>query len=265
MAFHGGELRVLYLFCGKQRKHSLDSWLAELASSRGIPLKVDAIDIIRKPFTDLSNPKQQEFFLSRVRSGSYFAVILSPPCSTFSRAPWHNNRGPRPLRSFDHPDGLPGLRWGQRRKAQLGNNLADFSMRVAEATLHLEHSYLLLEQPEDLGAVAAGARPSSMWQRESFKAVAMHPRALHLVFHQADFGTPYPKPTRLLLATKQPPLDFMHSGLPVFDNDGFYKGPLPRHATAGRMAKRDGAPFATTGTEQWPSAFAFWQTCLLKS
>ena len=86
----------------------------------------------------------------------------------------------------------------------------------------------------------------------------MHPRALHLVFHQADFGTPYPKPTRLLLATKQPPLDFMHSGLPVFDNDGFYKGPLPRHATAGRMAKRDGAPFATTGTEQWPSAFCKW-------
>ena len=58
-------------------------------------------------------------------------MIPSPPCSTFSRAPWRNNRGPQPLRSFDHPDELPGLRWSQRRKAQLGNNLADFSMRIA--------------------------------------------------------------------------------------------------------------------------------------
>ena len=135
-------------------------------------------------------------------------MILSPPCSTFSRAPWRNSRGPRPLRSYDHPDGLPGLRWGERRKARLGDNLADFSMRVAAAALHLEHSYVLLEQPEDLGAIAAGSRPSSMWQRASFRAIADHPRARHVAFHQADFGAPYPKPTRLLLATGQPLLDW---------------------------------------------------------
>ncbi|CAE7761061.1 unnamed protein product [Symbiodinium sp. KB8] len=131
-------------------------------------------------------------------------------------------------------------------------------MRVAAAGLHLGHSYVLLEQPEDLGAVTAGSRPSSMWQRASFRTIADHPRALHVAFHQADFGTPYPKPTRLLLATRQPLPDAMHRGLPSFDDLGFYKGPLPRHATAGRMKPRSGAAFATTGTEQWPSDFCKW-------
>ena len=193
------------------------------------------MDILRKPFTDLSNPRTQTSFLERVRDGSYFAVILSPPCSTFSRAPWRNRRGPRPIRSHDYPDGLPGLRWAERRKARLGNTLADFSLRTATAALDLPCAFALLEQPEDLGAVAIGRRPSSMWQRPLFQAVVGHPNAQHVVFHQADFGTPYPKPTRLLLRTRQALPAGMRSGLPNFDSQGFYTGPLPRHPTARPM------------------------------
>ena len=119
----------LYLFCGKPRKQSLEAHLAKLAPTYGVPLKVEAVDILRKPFTDLSNLQTQNSFLERVRGGSYFAVILSPPCSTFSRAPRRNRQGPRPIRSYEYPDGLPGLRWAERRKARLGNLLADFSLQ----------------------------------------------------------------------------------------------------------------------------------------
>ena len=216
------------------------------------------MDILRKPFTDLSNPRTQTSFLERVRDGSYFAVILSPPCSTFSRAPWRNRRGPRPIRSHDYPDGLPGLRWAERRKARLGNTLADFSLRTATAALDLPCAFALLEQPEDLGAVAIGRRPSSMWQRPLFQAVVGHPNAQHVVFHQADFGTPYPKPTRLLLRTRQALPAGMRSGLPNFDSQGFYTGPLPRHPTARPMQTSPKAGFSTSGTEKWPSAFCEW-------
>ena len=216
------------------------------------------MDILRKPFTDLSNPRIQNSFLERVRDGSYFAVILSPPCSTFSRAPWRNRRGPRPIRSYEYPDGLPGLRWAERRKARLGNILADFSLRVAAAALDLPCSFVLLEQPEDLGAVAIGQRPSSMWQRPLFLDVAGHSNAQHVVFHQADFGTPYPKPTRLLLRTTQALPAGMRSGLPDFDSHGFYTGPLPRHPTARSMQPSPKAAFSTTGTERWPGAFCEW-------
>ena len=216
------------------------------------------MDILRKPFTDLSNPRTQTSFLERVRDGSYFAVILSPPCSTFSRAPWRNRRGPRPIRSHDYPDGLPGLRWAERRKARLGNTLADFSLRTAAAALDLPCAFALLEQPEDLGAVAIGRRPSSMWQRPLFQAVVGHPNAQHVVFHQADFGTPYPKPRRLLLRTRQALPAGMRSGLPNFDSQGFYTGPLPRHPTARPMQTSPKAGFSTSGTEKWPSAFCEW-------
>ncbi|CAE7446115.1 unnamed protein product, partial [Symbiodinium sp. CCMP2456] len=154
-------------------------------------------------------------------------------------------------------DFLIGLRWAERRKVKLGNNLADFSMRAAAATLDLGKACLLLEQP-DLGAVAPGLRPSSMWARPSFRAIAGHCNARHVVFHQADFGASYPKPTRLLLRTTQPLLPFMQTGLPEFDEAGFYRGPLPRRATSTRMQPRSGAPFATTGTEQWPSGLCKW-------
>ena len=163
--FMGVSFGFFICFVAKPRKRSLEAHLAKLAPTYGIPLKVEAVDILRKPFTDLSNLQTQNIFLERVRDGSYFAVVLSPPCSTFSRAPWRNRRGPRPIRSYEYPDGLPGLRWAERRKARLGNILADFSLRVAAAALDLQCSFVLLEQPEDLGAVATGHRPSSMWQR----------------------------------------------------------------------------------------------------
>ena len=78
-----------------------------------------------------------------------------------------------------------------------------FPLRVVAAALDLPSSFVLLEQPEDLGAVATGRRPSSMWQRPLFRDLVDHSSAQHVVFHQADFGTPYPKPTRLLLKSTQ--------------------------------------------------------------
>ena len=122
------------------------------------------MDILRKPFTDLSNLQTQNSFLERVRDGSYFAVVLSPPCSTFSRAPWRNRRGPRPIRSYEYPDGLPGLRWAERRKARLGNILAHFSLRVAAAALDLQCSFVLLEHGRDPCSMMSWAtRTLSMW------------------------------------------------------------------------------------------------------
>ena len=79
-----------------------------------------------------------------------------------------------------------------------------------------------------------------------------------MVFHQADFGTPYPKPTRLLLKSTQVLPACMRRGLPDFDSQGFYTGPLPRHPTARSMQASRTASFSTTGTEQWPSAFCEW-------
>ena len=58
-------------------------------------------------------------------------MLLSPPCSSFSRATWANFRGPRPVRSYECPRGLQTLTPAERDRAITGNIFADFSYEVA--------------------------------------------------------------------------------------------------------------------------------------
>ena len=70
---------------------------------------------------------------------------------------------------------------------------------------------------------------------------------------QSDFGTEYPKPTRLL--GRLPGLDKRVSlGWPAFGPDGWYAGPLSKQtAPAARLIGRTGAEFVTAATAAWPA------------
>ena len=77
-----------------------------------------------------------------------------------------------------------------------------------------------------------------------------------VAFHQASFGVPYAKPTRLLLCTSLDMPDFVYEGLPSYDDQGYYKGPLPSAQGFANMFQRQAkGAFKTTGSEQWPSGF----------
>eukprot|EP00439_Symbiodinium_sp_Y106_P047850 s6642_g6.t1 len=107
-------------------------------------------------------------YLDRIRAKEFAAVLLSPPCSSFLRATWANFRGPRPVRNYEHPRGLETLTPAERDRAILENIFADFSFEVANLVADGAASFLAMEQPEDLGALASGPherlRPASMWQ-----------------------------------------------------------------------------------------------------
>ena len=64
----------------------------------------------------------------------------------------------------------------------------------------MQLSFVLLEQPEDLGAMAygphAGKRPAPMWQWPAFADITAKPDWKTFAFHQGNFGAGYPKPTR---------------------------------------------------------------------
>ena len=81
-----GQQFVLYLFSGKPRKNSIDACLQRLAKRMSIRARWDMVDILVKPFLDITKQSVRLDLLNKVRSGKYFAVLLSPPCSTFSRA-----------------------------------------------------------------------------------------------------------------------------------------------------------------------------------
>ena len=126
-------------------------------------------------------------------------------------------------------------------------------------------SFVLLEQPEDLGAMAygphAGERPASMWQWPAFADITAKPDWKTFAFHQGNFGAGYPKPTRLLMFTKE-----RFTLPPSFDNRGFYLGPLPMAKGMGSIRNRQSqGPFKTSGTEMWPAKMCQWISSMLLS
>ena len=170
-----------------------------------------------------------------------------------------NTLGPAPTRSLGHPRGLPNLPKSLHLRNQLGNILADFSWDSCLAQLnHNPEGFLIKEHPEDLGRVAtgpfAGCSPSSIWQWEQH-IECIGKGALSVGIRQFDFGTPYVKPTRLLLKLdnyEDLPESFFQ-GVPIFAEDRTYVGPIPHIKGTTSLVRRDtDSGFRTTGTAAWP-------------
>ena len=243
--------------------------LQQLATAWTLDLKTECVDVKRSAKHDLSLPKVRQSYLDRIAAKEFDAILLSPPCATFSRAAWANFRGPRPVRSYDSPRGLPTLTPAERDQAILGNIFADFGYEVAALVADGAATFLAMEQPEDLGALASGPheglRPASMWQWPQL-ADLLRKGLRTVAFHQASFGTPYAKPTRLLLHTSLPMPDCVHEGVPRYDSKGCYTGPLPSAQGRGAMFQRQAkGAFKTSGSEQWPAKLCQWLSAMLVS
>jgi len=85
---------VLYVFAGLKRKNSIADYLRKFAKQFHLRVEVQELDIQRCRKMDLTVPRIQKKWLNLVSSGRYFAVVVTPPCSTFSRAVWANEEGP---------------------------------------------------------------------------------------------------------------------------------------------------------------------------
>ena len=219
------------------------------------------VDIKVRPHLDLTKGAVQQSLLNKIKAGVYAAIIMSPPCSTFTRATFSNRRGPRPVRTFVHLRGLPRLTWTERKKANWGNVMTDFSYEVCKA-VRKENTILFFENPEDLGAVQQGPfeglRPASMWHWPIFWELIESGDFRTCAFYQQDFGTDYLKPTRLLLKNVEVEADLFKVGEPCFDSQGFYTGPLSKRPATVPLIGQHAGRFTTAGTEQWPSAFCKW-------
>ena len=100
-------LAVLYLFAGPERKGGFSDRLSDLAQAQGVSASVTEIDILRDAVRhDLSSDGLWDSVFNGLRRKSWQAVLLSPPCETFSRGR-SNSGGPPPLRSRKIPAGPP--------------------------------------------------------------------------------------------------------------------------------------------------------------
>ena len=235
--------------------------LRHLAQRHGVAVEITELDIARNPNHDLTQPHIQQRWLMRLEAGEFFALIVTPPCSTFSRACWANDQGPYPVRSRAHPRGFLWNQKSRAHKAFLGTLLADFSFEALKR--HWKHPGRpgVMEQPEDLGATSTnrvpGHTPASMWQYPQFDTLLRLPGVQTVGLSQLDFGSESTKPTRLLLRDMGNLHPAMYPGPPSFDSHWKYLGPIP---------KRTGAPlighgqhgFRTSSSAAWPAGLSKW-------
>ena len=258
--------RVLYLFSGKSRETSFSKMVQKIAQQHGLRVQVTEVDIMNDDKHDLAKESVKAGWMQQIQSGVYDVVLVTPPCSTFTRARCANKRGPPPIRSKQHPLGFPWLRTELRKQAELGNRLVDVMeecyVAAAQAKQRVKKLVLLFsEHPEDLGRVyreedGLQLDPASIWQLESVRNLLQLDLDLFTVgFNQCCFGAPYKKPTRII--SNIPGLrSWGFSGWPQFDVANNYLGPICPcgYQIQTTLVKRSNSEmFRTAGTSAYPA------------
>ena len=235
---------------------------------------VEEWDILNGQSFDLLSQDNRKRLLAAISSGHYDAILMSPPCGTWSRAPWANQFGPRPLRTSSYPWGFPWLEGDRQQKVAASNSMVRLCIDVLELIETMRFTlFFWLEHPEDLGAVAtyrrkkgkqwfhqvdSGVRPASIWQLPELRRFLQLPGAITRAFHQCFFKAESPKPTRVLTNLDH----FERLGFaswPELDMAGNYVGPLPRHCQCGQVhqqliAKNNQGNFVTSEAAAYPPA-----------
>ena len=250
---------MLYLFAGTDRRTSIRSVLRRFSSIQtDQEIECEEWDICRGPEYDLLNEEVQQRLLQRIEAGEFIAVLLSPPCASWSRAPWANRWGPRPLRTALHPWGLPWLEGDKLKKVADSNSMIRFCLRVLEVAI-ARGLGVLLEHPENLGSVRSRpsptVRPASIWELQEVKGLRGG-EVFTVAFYQCQFGAKSRKPTRIL-SNLQPLKSWGWTSWPRLNSQGCYVGPLPLHCACGRthqgLIKRSAEDaFATTEAAAYP-------------
>ena len=128
------ECFYLILYSGHRRQGDIASQLWQLRTPGGgvllFPICLDLC--IHKELGDLLCPTQQSLWMHRMRQKQVIGAHASPPCETFTDARWlplpDGAQKPRPLKTWDHPWGLPGLDRAEQAQLRVGSVLLpDFS------------------------------------------------------------------------------------------------------------------------------------------
>ena len=263
-------MNVLYLFSGAQRKSSVTSVLQDLCQNKGLRCKVHEVDIQNSPDWDLTKGAVQQALLDRIKKGEFDVVLVTPPCSTWSRVRGANCRGPPAIRSKDYPWGFPWLSSRHQKDAELGNILIVFMLEVLETLgdhpVAASGRAIIVfgEHPEDLGVIRREEdgmimEPASIWQLHRMRALLFERAALNLftvVFNQCCWGAPYRKPTRLI-TNLQALQQWGACQWPVFDAYRNYVGPILEctcHPTVTLARSREDTTFRTSNTSIYPMA-----------
>ena len=123
--------RFLHIFSGPKDK--LAEALKRETEKAGMKFTAVSLDKKIDKELDLSNQAVMEELKNEVLKGEYDYVHGGFPCSSFSRARWSKNPGPKPVRSKDEIYGLSTNSVEQQAEADLGTLMATSTTSVVES------------------------------------------------------------------------------------------------------------------------------------
>ena len=200
--------KVLILFSGP--KNRPDGLAAYLGTFNLEAVLVDSDPVAGNgPVDDLLNDAVFETLLARVQGGEFCCVLAAPPCSTFSVARHFKSKqavdgGPPPVRTRDHPRGLPQLSRGRHREVERANSLVARTSALLLAA-HRAGAHFILENPADHGDLAQPDRflnelHAPIWLMREVAALQQLTSGETVTFPLSAFGAKWRKDTTLLFS-----------------------------------------------------------------
>ena len=150
---------------------------------------------------DLTTERGREYVRSLFRKYKIAYVHMAPPCGTCSRArekpiPQHlidqGAPNPQPLRSDEHPEGLPGLGWVDQVKVNKANAIADFCTEISHLCISLQVGFSI-ENPTN----------SILWLLPRMKDLANTHKVFSVPFQNCMWGSKRNKWTSVLTNVPQ--------------------------------------------------------------
>ena len=112
--------------------YSGKGWLTRAMRKRGWAI-LPPIDIVVAGEVEEAASVVDPALMAKVNawlgSGAVKLVHFGTPCTTFSRAR-RNDGGPPPIRSDDHLNGIPGIRWKDKESVRLGTEFLNIALRL---------------------------------------------------------------------------------------------------------------------------------------
>ena len=194
---HIRSLVLVHFFSGYRREGDLHQVIEQKAQADGSHIFTISVDLCMQRLTgDLATSKALTWWKSRIRAGQVVGAGGGPPCETYTVARMATG-GPKPLRSAEHPRGMPGLSVREWQQVLIGDRLLRFLLEVL-VLLAIMGYCGFIEHPQ-FPIWRREGDVTSIWVLDVVRYLK-HLQCVTVVsFDQRVCGADSPKPTTLLL------------------------------------------------------------------
>ena len=126
--------KVLYIFAGEKRQGTIGDFLQQRHRVASYKLDIQEVDILQDRGHDVAQIHVQQALLKSLAEGKIDVLVITPPCSTWSRVRVANLKGPPPLRDYNYPWGYPWLAERWQTDLKLGNLLVLFTIEALRSS-----------------------------------------------------------------------------------------------------------------------------------